>query len=316
MAESAAAATAESSTLVAPVATPPSSGVASATTRRQHDSGLRPAVVIGAVAAVVAGITAAIAPFITPGMVRSFGVPFNPTETLKLQAMLRQLPPVHGLCASGTGTVGLGRTAARRAGKRIVDLGSGDGRIVIAAAQQGHHGVGYEFNFWLVLYSRVAALAAGVSPVSLHLRRVRETVATTVAWRRNHSAGVNTITHVPMETPAGGGCARFVCGNMWRAPIADASCVVIYGVEELMPRFASKLEQELPLPATATAGVAPAAEGETESDLNLTHGTTPVVVLSNTFPLPGSQWEEQLAACEEGVFVYRYRTRGKSQSPG
>ena len=297
-----------------------------ATSRRQHDSGLRPAVVIGAVAAVVAGVTAVIAPFITPGMIRSFGVPFNPTETLKLQAMLRHLPPVHGLCPSGAGTVVLGRPVAQRAGKLIVDLGSGDGRIVIAAAQRGHHGVGYEFNFWLVLYSRVAALAAGVSPVSLQLRRFRDTVAATVArrasgYRGNQPAGVNTIRHVSMETPAGGGCARFVCGNMWNAPITDASCVVIYGVEELMPRFASKLEQELPLsateqpfPAVATADVAPAAEDETY--LNLTHGTTPVVVLSNTFPLPGSHWEEQLAACEEGVFVYRYRTRGKSHSLG
>lgn len=36
----------------------------------------------------------------------------------------------------------------------LVDLGSGDGRIVIEAAKKGYSAVGYELNYWLVLYSR------------------------------------------------------------------------------------------------------------------------------------------------------------------
>ncbi len=282
---------------------------------RQRDAGLRPAVVLGAAAAIVAGVTAAVAPFITPGLIRSFGVPFNPTETLKLQAMLRHLPAANSLRASGTAPSFVGRTPKRR-GKIVVDLGSGDGRIIVAAAQQGHDAVGYEFNPWLVLYSRATSLAAGVSPFFFKLRHFRETVAITLS--RTHSR--NTLAaddKIPMVTPATHGCARFVCGNMWNAPIADASCVVIYGVEELMPRFANKLEQELPLPGLL-AVAEPSITAETdaaiardETDSRLRDGTAPVVVLCNTFPLPGSRWEERLTACEEGVFVYKYDTRGR-----
>ena len=38
----------------------------------------------------------------------------------------------------------------------IVDLGSGDGRIVIEAAKRGIPAEGVELNPWLVLYSRYA----------------------------------------------------------------------------------------------------------------------------------------------------------------
>lgn len=45
---------------------------------------------------------------------------------------------------------------------RIVDLGSGDGRIVIAFAQKGAQVVGYEINPLLVWYSRFKIHQAGV----------------------------------------------------------------------------------------------------------------------------------------------------------
>lgn len=39
-------------------------------------------------------------------------------------------------------------------GEMFIDLGSGDGRLVVAAAQLGAHATGYETNPWLVLKSR------------------------------------------------------------------------------------------------------------------------------------------------------------------
>ena len=42
-------------------------------------------------------------------------------------------------------------------GTTLVDLGSGDGRIVFAAAREGYQATGYELNPWLVLYSKVYA---------------------------------------------------------------------------------------------------------------------------------------------------------------
>ncbi|XP_059615763.1 ATP synthase subunit C lysine N-methyltransferase-like [Phlebotomus argentipes] len=60
-------------------------------------------------------------------------------------------------------------TALQRAGgvpkpprNLLLDIGSGDGRIVIAAAQNGYKSHGVELNRWLVHYSRFSAARAGV----------------------------------------------------------------------------------------------------------------------------------------------------------
>ena len=95
---------------------------------------------------------AGVAPFVATGAVRRFGVPFNPTETDRVRALLRRLP-----------------MASVANPRQLVDLGAGDGRIVVAAAaRRNFHAVGYEFNPWLVLCARLASLAAGVG--SLRLR--------------------------------------------------------------------------------------------------------------------------------------------------
>ncbi|MEX2571972.1 MAG: SAM-dependent methyltransferase [Gemmatimonadota bacterium] len=48
-------------------------------------------------------------------------------------------------------------------GDVVYDLGSGDGRIVIAAAERGARGVGVEYAGWLVERSRILADSAGVA---------------------------------------------------------------------------------------------------------------------------------------------------------
>jgi methylase of polypeptide subunit release factors len=50
---------------------------------------------------------------------------------------------------------------ARKSGK-LLDIGSGDGRIVIEAAKKGFISHGVELNPWLVLYSRLNALRENV----------------------------------------------------------------------------------------------------------------------------------------------------------
>lgn len=212
-------------------------------------------------AALVASVSAVAIPFIAPGLLRSFGVPFNPTETKRLQTILRHLPAVN--------------TASK--GRRVVDLGSGDGRVVVAAAQAGHEAVGYEFNPWLVLYSRFLAVRTGVGPsmmpqgCALRLKRMPWSTfrGNTGAWQKLETA----------QPGSASGRARFVCGNMWDAPINGSSCVVIYGVEELMGRFASKLRSELSFSKEAAT-----------------------TVVCNTFELPG--WKQHLIKQEDGVHVY------------
>ena len=46
-------------------------------------------------------------------------------------------------------------------GGRLIDLGSGDGRIVIEAAKSGLRCDGVELNPWLVLYSRLSSIRHG-----------------------------------------------------------------------------------------------------------------------------------------------------------
>ncbi|MGC9046561.1 MAG: hypothetical protein ACP5IC_00335 [Minisyncoccia bacterium] len=61
-------------------------------------------------------------------------VPFVPSKKEKIPIILKLADP--------------------KPGEKMVDLGSGDGRLVIAFAEQGIESHGYEINLFLVLYSR------------------------------------------------------------------------------------------------------------------------------------------------------------------
>ncbi|XP_051252860.1 ATP synthase subunit C lysine N-methyltransferase [Dicentrarchus labrax] len=80
------------------------------------------------------------APFVTPAL-RKVCLPFVPATTAQVDNVLRVLR-----ARSGT----------------LVDIGSGDGRIVIAAAKHGFQASGFELNPWLVWYSRYKAWREGV----------------------------------------------------------------------------------------------------------------------------------------------------------
>ncbi|KAM6102231.1 ATP synthase subunit C lysine N-methyltransferase isoform 1-T1 [Theristicus caerulescens] len=79
-------------------------------------------------------------PFVTPAL-RKVCLPFVPATATQIQNVLKMLE--------------------NRSGS-LVDIGSGDGRIVIAAAKRGFKAVGYELNPWLVWYSRYRAWRDGV----------------------------------------------------------------------------------------------------------------------------------------------------------
>lgn len=61
--------------------------------------------------------------------------------------------------------------AAVQSGEYALDAGSGDGRIVIAAAEQGAHAVGLEINPFLVWYARWRIRRAGLTPTAEILRQ-------------------------------------------------------------------------------------------------------------------------------------------------
>uniref|UniRef100_A0A1B6D0Q0 Methyltransferase domain-containing protein n=2 Tax=Clastoptera arizonana TaxID=38151 RepID=A0A1B6D0Q0_9HEMI len=99
------------------------------------------AILVGLTGGVSVGLMAVCLPFITPAL-RRVCLPYVPATTTQVKNVLKVL--------SGRGG-------------NLVDLGSGDGRIVVAAAKVGLAADGVELNPWLVFYSRFAAYKAGVS---------------------------------------------------------------------------------------------------------------------------------------------------------
>lgn len=77
------------------------------------------------------------------------------------------LPAIRRVClpyvpATATQIRNVMHALAGRSG-RLVDLGSGDGRIVLAAAKNGFVADGVELNPWLVAYSKLQAFRLGLS---------------------------------------------------------------------------------------------------------------------------------------------------------
>lgn len=97
-------------------------------------------VVTGVVGGSLVALYAVAAPFVAPAL-RKVCLPFVPATTTQVENVLKVLRT-----RSGT----------------LVDIGSGDGRIVIAAAKRGFQASGMELNPWLVWYSRYKAWREGV----------------------------------------------------------------------------------------------------------------------------------------------------------
>ncbi|KAK7056576.1 hypothetical protein SK128_021532 [Halocaridina rubra] len=123
------------------------------------------------------------APFVAPAL-RKVCLPYVPATTEQVNNVLMALK---------------GRSG------HLVDLGSGDGRIVVAAAKRAKlKSVGVELNPWLIWYSRW------------------------LAWR----SGVSSQT-------------SFVTRDLWKFNLKQYENIVIFGVEEMMPHLESKFVQEL-----------------------------------------------------------------------
>eukprot|EP01050_Picozoa_sp_SAG11_P029118 SAG11_NODE_8065_length_1063_cov_14.488589_1_plen_126_part_00 len=98
------------------------------------DSPSRATVVLSACGAVTVAMVGGAWPFISPAF-RRHVLPFIPASDQQVNNVLRAIK-------------------YRPQGSRFVDLGSGDGRITIAAAKAGFVADGIELNPWLTLYSR------------------------------------------------------------------------------------------------------------------------------------------------------------------
>ncbi|KAF1383322.1 hypothetical protein PFLUV_G00130730 [Perca fluviatilis] len=97
-------------------------------------------IVTGVLGGSLVALYAVATPFVAPAL-RKVCLPFVPATTAQVENVL-------GALRARSGT--------------LVDIGSGDGRIVIAAAKHGFQASGFELNPWLVWYSRYKALREGV----------------------------------------------------------------------------------------------------------------------------------------------------------
>eukprot|EP01137_Pigoraptor_chileana_P034479 Opistho-2@27091 len=137
---------------------------------------------VGLTMAGIAGLYAVVTPFVTPAL-RKHCLPFVPASKEQIDLVVRY---------------------CRGRGK-MVDLGSGDGRVAIATAKElGIPSVGIELNYWLVLYSRMRARLQGV-----------------------------------------GRLATFYRKDLFTANIKDYDTIVIFGVQEMLADVERKLEKEM-----------------------------------------------------------------------
>jgi precorrin-6B methylase 2 len=103
------------------------------------------------------------------------------------------------------------KLADPKPGERVVDLGSGDGRILIAFAERGATAVGYEINPLLVRQSQRAIARAGF----------------------------------PANASDTAGGAVVYWESFWRADLSQFDTVIVYGIPYVMRDLQRKLEREL-----------------------------------------------------------------------
>ncbi|XP_072691235.1 adenine nucleotide translocase lysine N-methyltransferase isoform X2 [Canis lupus baileyi] len=97
---------------------------------------------------------------------------------------------------------------------KTVDLGSGDGRIVLAAHRCGlRPALGYELNPWLVGLARLHAWRAGCA-----------------------------------------GSVRFCCQDLWKVNLRDCHNVSVFLAPSVLPLLEDKLQAELPEGARVVSG--------------------------------------------------------------
>ncbi|KAL3836547.1 hypothetical protein ACJMK2_021971 [Sinanodonta woodiana] len=106
-------------------------------------------VILGIFAATFVTFYAISGPFITPGL-RRICLPFVPATPKQVQNVMTLLRGRRG---------------------SLLDIGSGDGRIVLEAAKQGFQANGVELNLWLVLFSRFKAKRLGLSSNAKFFRK-------------------------------------------------------------------------------------------------------------------------------------------------
>lgn len=106
-------------------------------------------ILVGLSGGVAVVVTVVCLPFVSPAF-RRICLPYVPATTTQIKNVMTAL--------SG------------RSGK-LIDIGSGDGRIVLAAAKAGFYADGIDLNPWLVAFSRIQAYRLGLATYTNFYRK-------------------------------------------------------------------------------------------------------------------------------------------------
>jgi len=158
------------------------------------------------VGAVAIGFSALTIPFITPAM-RKHTLPYIPATPAQIKNVFKSIR-MYSESKNIKNTL-----PGKNISPKLVDLGSGDGRIVFEAAKRGFQATGVELNLVLVLYSKFATLRN---------------------WS-NKSSKEDIILFEP----------KFKRADFWTLNMKEYDIIVVFGVQEMMKDLASKLKSEI-----------------------------------------------------------------------
>ena len=158
------------------------------------------------IGAVAIGFSIATIPFLTPAL-RKHTLPYIPATPKQIKNVFKAIK-MYSNSKNITSTI-----PSKGISPKLVDLGSGDGRIVFDAARRGFQATGVELNAVLVLYSKFATLRS---------------------WS-NKSTKEDISTHRPM----------FMRADFWTLNMKEYDIIVVFGVQEMMKDLAFKLKTEI-----------------------------------------------------------------------
>jgi len=115
------------------------------------------------------------------------------------------------------------KLAQIKKGETVVDLGSGDGRLLFAAARAGARAIGYEINPFLIVLTRIKS--------HLLLLRARRSNPST-----RHS-GERSDSRIDSGQARMTGRVVVKRQNLWKADLKIADVIFVYGRRKTMPKF-------------------------------------------------------------------------------
>jgi hypothetical protein len=158
------------------------------------------------IAALAIGGSIMAIPFLTPAM-RHHALPYIPATDKQIKNLFKAIKTY-------TDANSLTRLQPTKTNLvKLIDLGSGDGRIVFAAAKRGYQATGVELNAVLVAFSKLKTL---------------------FSWKNRSSKQDITLTR-----------PRFIRADFWKVNMKEYDYIVIFGVQEMMKDLASKLKEEM-----------------------------------------------------------------------